>query len=860
MNIPALFCIDSYKLGHADQYPEGITKVYSNFTPRSAKHFLSQGFERDDIVFFGLQALLTDMQDSFNEFFNSPKEQVLNDFKETVLPFVGPNGINMQRFEALHDLGYLPICVKALPEGSYVPVGVPVLTITNTHDDFFWIVNYLETWISCELWKMCTSATIADSYKQILLKYNKETCDNPDFTPFQIHDFSVRGMSGINDAAKTGMGHLLSSLGSDNIPAVIAAQHYYNAEGMIACSVPACYDDQTEVLTENGFKLFRDVDYNEKVAQYHEDGSIDFVIPNDTFADYYNGNLISFTKDGLHYYDCVVTPNHRMVRKNIKSGKVEFFEAGSEKSYTSNFGQIVAGYAIGSKKSLTPLEKLRIAFQADGSFSSRKEAYNGSRAGTIPIRFNLKKDRKAARLREICNEGSFNMTESKYKNGYYSFRIALPEEMCKDFSWVNLSEVSCEWAREFIEELTHWDGCTRINTKHYTNTNLECVRIAQAIGAIAGYKTQFSSYKDKKRENRKEIYEVSFTTNKDFVHGLKVKKALIPYDGMVYCVSVPTKMLVVRRNGVVSICGNTEHSVMCAGGKESEIETFKRLLRTYPSGVVSIVSDTWDYFNVISNIAAELKEEILNRQPDSLGIAKVVFRPDSGDPQKIICGYRIVDEEILDRDLSNIDMYDVVKSEGKYYFIDPIYEIDYDNYKYCVGYDMAVEFSEAEAIGSVRVLDKIFGSTINSKGYKTLNPRVGLIYGDSITLERCKDILQNLKELGYSSDNIVFGVGSYTYNYQTRDTFGFAMKATYVEINGKGQEIFKDPKTDNGTKKSAKGLLRVSYDYDKYVLHDQQTPIQEKCGYLSAVFFNGELYTENFSTIEERLNRFFITK
>lgn len=543
MNIPALFCIDSYKLGHADQYPEGITKVYSNFTPRSAKHFLSQGFERNDIVFFGLQVLLMDMKDSFNEFFNSPKEQVLNDFKETVLPFVGPNGINMKRFEALHDLGYLPICVKALPEGSYVPVGVPVLTITNTHDDFFWIVNYLETWISCELWKMCTSATIADSYKQILMQYNQETCDNSDFTPFQIHDFSVRGMSGINDAAKTGMGHLLSSLGSDNIPAAIATKHYYSAEGMVACSVPA-----------------------------------------------------------------------------------------------------------------------------------------------------------------------------------------------------------------------------------------------------------------------------------------------------------------------------TEHSVMCAGGKESEIETFKRLLRAYPSGVVSIVSDTWDYFNVISNIAAELKEEILNRQPDSLGLAKVVFRPDSGDPQKIICGYRIVDEEILDRDLSNIDMYDVVKSEGKYYFIDPIYEIDYDNYKYCVGYDMVVEFSEAEAIGSVRVLDKIFGSTINSKGYKTLNPRVGLIYGDSITLERCKDILQNLKELGYSSDNIVFGVGSYTYNYQTRDTFGFAMKATYVEINGKGQEIFKDPKTDNGTKKSAKGLLRVSYDYDKYVLHDQQTPIQEKCGYLSAVFFNGELYTENFSTIEERLNRFFITK
>lgn len=556
MNIPALFCIDSYKLGHADQYPEGITKVYSNFTPRSAKHFLSQGFERNDIVFFGLQVLLTDMQDSFSEFFSSPKEQVLNDFKETVLPFVGPNGINMKRFEALHDLGYLPVCIKALPEGSYVPVGVPVLTITNTHDDFFWIVNYLETWISCELWKMCTSATIADSYKQILMQYNQETCDNSDFTPFQIHDFSVRGMSGINDAAKTGMGHLLSSLGSDNIPAVVAAKYYYDAEGMVACSVPAS--------------------------------------------------------------------EHSTASSNI----------------------------------------------------------------------------------------------------------------------LNLSE-----------------GISK----------------------------------------------------------LEAEKAFLK----------------------------------------------KYITEIYPSGICSYVTDTYDYFGVLSEVVPQLKEEILNRQPDSLGIAKVVFRPDSGDPQKIICGYRVVDEEVLDQvldqDIDNIDMYDVVKSNGKYYFIDPIYETDYD-YEYCIGYDMKREIQEAEALGSVRTLDKIFGSTVNSKGYKTLNPRVGLIYGDSITLERCKDILQNLKELGYSSDNIVFGVGSYTYNYQTRDTFGFAMKATYVEINGKGQEIFKDPKTDNGTKKSAKGLLRVIKKGSKYILLDQQGVEGENEGELKPVFFNGELFTESFEEIKERLSNLFNTK
>jgi nicotinamide phosphoribosyltransferase len=245
---------------------------------------------------------------------------------------------------------------------------------------------------------------------------------------------------------------------------------------------------------------------------------------------------------------------------------------------------------------------------------------------------------------------------------------------------------------------------------------------------------------------------------------------------------------------------------MCAGGEESEVETFRRILQTYPTGVVSIVSDTWDYWDTITTKATELKDDILNRQPDSLGLAKCVFRPDSGDPVKIICG-------------------------------DPDAPVGSPEYK-----------------GSVVCLDEIFGSTVNAKGYKTLNPRVGLIYGDSITYDRAERILSGLAAKGYASDNIVFGIGSYTFQYNTRDTLGIAMKATYVEINGVGKAIFKNPKTDDGTKKSAKGLLRVERIGDNFVLVNDVNKELERGGCLRTVFLNGEAYNqETFADIRSRL-------
>jgi len=155
----------------------------------------------------------------------------------------------------------------------------------------------------------------------------------------------------------------------------------------------------------------------------------------------------------------------------------------------------------------------------------------------------------------------------------------------------------------------------------------------------------------------------------------------------------------------------------------------------------------------------------------------------------------------------------------------------------------------SEMMGSVRCLWDIFGGTLTSKGYRTLNQRVGLIYGDSITLKRANQILDRLEKLGFSSDNIVFGVGSYSYQFLTRDTFGFAMKATWGQVNGMGRELFKDPKTDDGTKKSAKGLMRVEFEDGEYVHYDQQTPEMEELGELKVIFKDGEFF--NLTSIKE---------
>ena len=151
--------------------------------------------------------------------------------------------------------------------------------------------------------------------------------------------------------------------------------------------------------------------------------------------------------------------------------------------------------------------------------------------------------------------------------------------------------------------------------------------------------------------------------------------------------------------------------------------------------------------------------------------------------------------------------------------------------------------------------EETFGGHTNAKGYKELDPHIGAIYGDSITIARATAICERLKAKGFASTNVVLGIGSYTYQYNTRDTFGFAMKATYGEVNGEGRPIFKDPKTDDGTKKSARGLIKINRSEEGFEMEDDVDWAAEGLGALEVVFRDGMLLREEtLAEIRERLN------
>jgi nicotinamide phosphoribosyltransferase len=252
---------------------------------------------------------------------------------------------------------------------------------------------------------------------------------------------------------------------------------------------------------------------------------------------------------------------------------------------------------------------------------------------------------------------------------------------------------------------------------------------------------------------------------------------------------------------VAGSCPATEHSVMCAGGRDNEFETFARLLDLYPGGTLAVVSDTYDLWQVCTDFLPRLKSKIMARD------GKLVIRPDSGDPELILCG-------------------------------DP----------------NAPQGSPARR-GVVNLLADEFGTVVNVKGYRDLDPHVGAIYGDSITYERADAITANLRRQGFASTAVVFGFGSFTYQYQTRDTFKMAMKATWVQINGQGRDIQKDPVTDDGTKKSATGRLAVRRTMDgRSYLIEHASPDQEAEQELQLVYDNGKLLRENsFTEVRDQL-------
>lgn len=308
-----------------------------------------------------------------------------------------------------------------------------------------------------------------------------------------------------------------------------------------------------------------------------------------------------------------------------------------------------------------------------------------------------------------------------------------------------------------------------------------------------------------------------------------------------------------------------------------ELKFIERLItETYPTGIVSIVSDTFDLWKVLTDYLPAMKDEILARD------GKLVIRPDSGDPVDILCGkfkYNLFEdieeygdtlEEAINEYIKDGPVFkthdqtevDYLKFDNKYYIVNSkagrCIEARWDGsiFETKLDYYQEVFDNTPSDKGVIELLWDVFGGTINDKGYKVLDPHIGAIYGDSITLERCQQICERLEKKGFASTNVVFGIGSYTYTYNTRDTFGFAMKATWCQVNGKRYNIFKDPVTDDGTKKSAKGLIRVDRNVltGEFEFRDQCKPGGEIFGYLDVVFENGKLVRhETLSEIRNRL-------
>lgn len=231
-----LFLIDFYKFGHIDQYPKGIKRIWVNFTPRSTRVEGEKG-----VIFFGLQRFIKKvLLDQFNEsFFERPWFMVEQDYKLLMKKTLGVDA-RTDHIKQLWDHGKLPLDIYALPEGTYVPLGVPAMVIVNNQDWAFWLPNYIETMCSNNLWHACTSASTAHRYRKLFLKHAAAAGETDfSFVDWQGHDFSYRGMSGDESAKMSGMGHLLSFSGTDTLPAILDANEYYQADLSCGGSVPA---------------------------------------------------------------------------------------------------------------------------------------------------------------------------------------------------------------------------------------------------------------------------------------------------------------------------------------------------------------------------------------------------------------------------------------------------------------------------------------------------------------------------------------------------------------------------------------------------------------------------------------------
>jgi ribonucleotide reductase beta subunit family protein with ferritin-like domain len=354
-----------------------------------------------------------------------------------------------------------------------------------------------------------------------------------------------------------------------------------------------CFVEGTEILTNKGFKDFRDLTESDLVGQYHEDGSITFVKPHTYYSDDFDGNLIKFSNDIMSYCN-VVTPDHRCVYFNArKKDKLEIDQAQNLSPQNKKFP--VSGKLIGGNKIFSDWDRLNIACQADGTLIHINYGKDlGKKTGCISWTFNFKKERKKQRLKELVSRLNLKIKERDVPNkpGFTTFKIWIPldHSMSKDFEWINLEEVNHEWIDSFFEELKFWDGCIRSKGRIcYSTSNKKCADKVKLLAHLCNRRSSvWTLFLEDDKPNSlnikktKDHYQVHIS-HRYYISGRCLKKENVPYKGKVYCVGVPSGMLMVRYNNIVTISGNTDTFIYCCDSLGLDPDEIYNMYITIPS-------------------------------------------------------------------------------------------------------------------------------------------------------------------------------------------------------------------------------------------------------------------------------------
>lgn len=324
--------------------------------------------------------------------------------------------------------------------------------------------------------------------------------------------------------------------------------------------------DHKVLVKDKGWVWIKDVVIGDTVVQYDpNNNTLNYAPVQGVVAKPYNDNIITF-KNKLEHFTQKVTKGHRMPVKwlyQFSDRGVQFSEA-KDVRYHGHNALPVAARKVGGLVELSPLDKLRIAFQADGSYVSDK--FTGKRTGCIPVRFSFKKVRKINEFESLLAELGYDWSEIKNSNeakkDYKSFYVKVPlqdfDKNWKTFDWVNLESVSYEWCREFVEYSKHWDGCDRRRSKNstclvtYTAKSRVCAEQYQTIACFAGYRAKMYNTTD-------DCLQVTVTAS-EHILGNTILTEEVPYNGMVYCITVPSGAFLVKHEDKISITGNCVHA------------------------------------------------------------------------------------------------------------------------------------------------------------------------------------------------------------------------------------------------------------------------------------------------------------